>query len=379
MAENLFENFERIIHIELIQKVEDLPFPPADYYMEVTAILGQDVKCIFKKINSVKVSNSSRNKAAWMIQAFQEKIDSLLGTLGFFIEKIPFTIYDCIIPDSWQALIMEIMEYLKNLMNLLVFRHPDLFDIQLAMSEVMEAFFVKETRQKLDQEFEQLQEGTACYEACQLLFAPLENPTDCFYYTHLFYFQILIEEASSIIQGETEDVTKAELIRQLLWRLDFNHPIYVSMIRDEYAAYLDNSQGKERIKRCLEIRKKVKLNKQLSGAHLYFFEPTLEKQSEKWLNTELNCTRALMVAESIITTNPFAEFKVKTKLSLPQIAGLLRLFLNEDRRELIRFIAAYFVTASGKQFTPAALTRSYDQNKGKSLFQQLKSLFEHKE
>ncbi|WP_343306728.1 hypothetical protein AAHN97_06410 [Chitinophaga niabensis] len=379
MSVNLFENFERFIHYELSQKIEALPWPPPVYYKSVTEIIEQDSRRIFKRINSVKVTTASRKKAAWLIQSFQEKVDNLLGTLGYFMEKISFTIDDTPISDSWHALVMEIIAYLREIMDLLISRHPDLFDIDQVMSDVMEMFFVKETREKISDQLELLQEGTACYEAYKLLLLPIEEPENEFVYRHIFYYQALIKDTTSIIRREVNDAEKAGSIRQLLWKLNFNHPRYVAMIREEYLAYLDNSQGKERIKKCLELRKNIKLNRSLSGAQLYFLGPSLEKQCETWINTELSCIRALMVTESIITTNPFAEFKVKTKLSLPQIAGLLRLFLNEDRRELVRFMARYFVTISGQPFTPAALTRSYDKNKGKSLFQQLKSLFEQKE
>jgi hypothetical protein len=86
-----------------------------------------------------------------------------------------------------------------------------------------------------------------------------------------------------------------------------------------------------------------------------------------------------MSAEAIIAVNPFADFKIKTKLSLRQLAGILRMLSekgilqNEDRRELIRFFATFFVPVSGKRFSPAALARSYDQHKGDAILQQLKS------
>jgi hypothetical protein len=124
----------------------------------------------------------------------------------------------------------------------------------------------------------------------------------------------------------------------------------------------------------------MRLKSVLSGIHLYYIERSLIEQVELWLNTELNCTRALMAAEAIISVNPYAEFTVKTRLSLRQLAGLLRLcsekgiLLTEDRRKLIQFFANYFVDISGKRFSPAALTRSYDQQKGDAILKQVESL-----
>ncbi|MRG45343.1 hypothetical protein GFS24_09460 [Chitinophaga sp. SYP-B3965] len=380
MSRNLFENFEQIIHIELLDKIEASPYPPDDYYTEVTALISKDVKSIFKKIISIKVDNSTRNKAGWIVQSYQEKVDDLMGTLGIFMDKLGFTINDYVVSGSWQALIMEILEFLKDTMNLLISRHSDLFDIHLDMSDIMEAFFIKETTQKLKEELNQLQEGSACYEVFKQLLVPLEEPIGCFHYCQLFYFRALGQDTANILQQETEDAVQAEQIRQLLWKFNFNHPGYVSIIWEQYMAHLGDSQGKERVKKCLEIKKKVVLNKPLNGAHLYFMQPSLAKQSESWLNTELNCTRALMAAEAIIAANPFADFKLKTKLSLKQFAGLIRIFYekgilhHEDRRELIRFFATHVVPSSGKAFTLAAFTRSYDQNKDGVFLQQLMGL-----
>ena len=385
MLKNPFENYERIIQIELMEKIEASPYPPDDYYTEVIDQINADVKRILIKINSVKVENSTRNKAEWLIQSYQEKVDDLAGVLSIYMDKLGFTIHDYIVSGSWQELIMELIESLKEIMSVLLSRHPDLFDIHLDMSDVMEAFFIKGSIRKLNDNLKNIQEGSACYEAFKLLFLPLEEPAGCFHYTHLFYFNALLKEVSTLLQTEREDEEHAAQIREMLWNLNFNHPKYISIIRAEYTAHLGDSQGKERVKKCLEIRKKVRLNKPLSGAHLYYMEPSLDEQSETWLNTELNCTRALMAAESIISVNPFADFRVKTKLSQKEFAGLLRIFyeqgifLHENRRELIRFFANYFVPVSGKHFSLASLTRSYDQYKGDSALRKIKYLFDPKD
>lgn len=385
MIKNPFENFERIIHFELMEKIEASPYPPDDYYTEVTTLLNKDYKSIFKKINSVKVENSTGRKAAWKVQSYQQKIDDLMGTLGVHMGKLGFTINDYVVSGSWQAFIMEILEVLKETMNLLVSTHPDLFDIDLEMSDVMEAFFIKEISQKLTEELNQLQKESACYEAFKLFLVPLEEPLGYYSYRHLFYFKALSQEAANILQQETEDSAQADQIRKLLWKLNFNHPRYVSIIQEEYTAHLGDSHGKERIKKCLEIRKKVMLYKPLSGAHLYILEPSLEKQSEIWLKTELDCIRALMAAESIIAASPYAGFKITIKLSPKQLGGLLRIFFekgilhHESRLELIRFFVTFFVPVSGKPFSAAALIRSYDQCKGDAVLQELKRLLEVKD
>lgn len=382
MSENLFVNLERIIHSELLKKASENPYPPEDYYAEIAEILGTDASRIYLKVNSLKVESSTREEAEWMFHAYQEKIDNLMGTMGNIMDRLEFSINDYVPSGSWHEVMMQIIEYLNDMMNSLVFRHSDLFDLELEMSDLMEMIFVKKNSSKINEELKRLPEDAGRHKAYKMLLLPFEEPRGSFCYIHIFYFENLIKEASAILHQDKEDEEQAIQILELLWKLNFNHPKYVAMRWETYAACLEESKGKERVKLCLEIRKELRLNKPINGVHLYFRDPSLSAESENWLNTELNCTRALMATESIIAANPFAEFKVKTKLSLRQMAGILRFFsekgilLNEDRRELIRFFAAFFVPVSGKRFSLAALTRSYDQYKGDAILRQIKGLLE---
>lgn len=382
MSSNPFANVERIIHTELLGKARALPYPPEDYHATISELFAEDALNVFHKVNALRVENTTRAETVWMIQSYQEKIDNLMGTMGMILDELDLTLDMEPLSGSWHEFMMETIYFLEEMMDGLLRRHPDLFDLELPMSDMMEALFVKKNSKKICEELILLPEDSARCKAYKMLLLPMEEPIDSFCYRHIFYFDQLINETSAILHQQAEDEEQAIQILDLLWELNFNHPAHVAFRWRSYAACVGESKGKERVKLCLELWRELRLNKPLSGAHLYFRDPSLSVESENWLNTELNCTRALMAAEAIIAVNPFAEFKIKTKLSLKQLAGILRMFSekgilqNEDRRELIRFFATYFVPVSGKRFSLAALTRSFDQHKGDTILQQLKGLLE---
>ena len=378
MISNPFANVERIIHSELLGKARSFPYPPEDYQETISELFAEDFRNVFHKVNALRVENATRGETLWMIQSYQEKIDNLMGTMGIILDELDLTLDIEPLSGSWHEFIMETIYLLERMMDELRGRHPDLFDLELPLSNIMEVLFVKKTSKIICEELMLLPEGSGRHKAYKMLLLPLEEPIDSFCHRHIFYFDRLIKETSAILHSEAVDEEQAIQILDLLWSLNFNHPTHIAFRWRSYAACLGKTQGRERVKLCLDLRKELRLNKPLYGAHLYFQNPSLNAESENWLNTELNCTRALMSAEAIIAVNPFAEFKIKTRLSLKQLAGILRMFSekgilqNEDKRELLRFFATFFVPVSGKRFSPAALARSYDQHKGDAILQQLK-------
>ncbi|WP_123864708.1 hypothetical protein [Chitinophaga barathri] len=306
---NPFANIERIIQSELPDKCRSCPSPPEGYQAAISELFTKEAKNIFHKLNNLRIESSNREETEWMVQSCQDKIDNLMATMGMILDELGLTLNNRVIPGSWHECIMETIFYLEEMMNGLLRRHPDLFDLEQPMSDIMEALFVKKTSKKICGELALLPEGSARDKAYRMLLLPFEEPIGCFCYFHVFYFEQLIKKTTDILKQDAEDEEQARQILVLLWKANFNHPSHIDFRWKTYAARLGKSRGKERVKKCLELRKELRLYKPLRGAHLYFLDPSLSQESGNWLNAELEYTRALMVAEAIVAVAPLLNSK----------------------------------------------------------------------
>lgn len=352
MLSNQFVNFERVICSELVEKAALLPVPNPTYFKETVGSLKQNAKDIAERIDALS------GKKYNTYSEYQKKVESLLNKLDR-VKCNEFEIdFEAVVtsPDSWHALIEEIATILCELLDHLLMKYWKKCDHFGLLPEFAVKHFHLSRTEMLEKELAQIPEGTHCYEAFRLLLIPMDDWADEVSSMQFHYFDKLISRVRNILKEIEDDKTKAAKIRALLWRMNFNHPVYANMIVEELkpkAVDLDKKQVVNEYTRLIREVKKKKHDRMDWDYGLYHRIGSLKQQVDIMLGNEMIMLKTLMLTKSLVVSRKESNYKMDSFLPESKVEDIIRLFSGKnvhfplEREELLRVFLHFFCYQEG--------------------------------
>jgi hypothetical protein len=186
-------------------------------------------------------------------------------------------------------------------------------------------------------------------------------------YRHLIYLKELFNEIVLIAEKKQDEDVNA-IIQNLLIHFNYNDPSFVNYVVIKIAEQIDNEPGVQEKILALKCQKKeinriqcrttVSLHKDLMSA---------KDQIITWIEEEsdLLLTECTTVNPKLPDEKDTSELKVNTSLSVPQLAYLVRLLVedkiitNPNQTDILKFFSTNFTTVKRENVSYAHLRGQY--------------------
>lgn len=199
-------------------------------------------------------------------------------------------------------------------------------------------------------------------------FMTVDYPSRSVSYHQLFYLQEFEKNLVQLLAYYKGDTDVNEKLKDMLHYLNFNNVHYFRYWADAIGADLEKLQTtREKLDWLLLMKKR--LNQKPVRSDIVFSKTNLplQNQLDTWLSVEIGYQKETFTSYDYLSDElkRWKDFKIKTPLSVPQLANLLKLFVdkgifvNENKKEVLDFLAFFFSSTKQNNISPASLRKNF--------------------
>ncbi len=204
-------------------------------------------------------------------------------------------------------------------------------------------------------------------ESCYSLSISDSNKTTITYHQLVYLKELLAELTSISLDTQTGDFNAT--ICNLLIYLNFNHPAFIVYMTDEFLREIkeQESQQEKVLKLNLQLKQIKQINTTSRGS-LYKDIMSAKEQLINWIEEEIDYIQKESDVSKQLASEAQkseSELKINTALSIPQLAFLVRLLVenktitNINQSQLLKFIALHFTSVKRENISYGHLRSQY--------------------
>lgn len=328
---------------------------------------------LFTFIRNVKVflvnsvfNNQKQTEVEFLIQNHQSVLIRLLNDLWNYQTVLTG---NEILPSFYSSVI----EYLSDILSYIEKYFSKYFNIEENLPQVYYSVISKEFEDKLEKLKINLKEKAAENKLIEVIFSsfpPYKNNQSNvpITYRHLIYLKELINELHEITQPK-KDEDWNKVIQHHLVYLNYNHPAFVNLVIDNLTIHTNSQESlQEKILKLRFYKKEVNQISARPEAALYKDILPAKEQIILWIEEEIH----YLQNEGVMLKQLKAEdqtsdsaFKINTSLSIPQLAYLIRLLVenktitNINQTQILKFFALNFTSLKRENMSYDHLRSQY--------------------
>ncbi|QJB35500.1 hypothetical protein HF324_31045 [Chitinophaga oryzae] len=373
----LLSQLEKLVRVDLKELILQQKQIDKNYFSFITNDVISQKREILSSFRQHFYGIDNQHQAVWYVQQHQHQLIMLLDQINTYLPQDTATSKDTPHQEAtWENLI-EIIH--NNIRELLTFIERDFkryldTDFKIPDSTLLsEQTLIAGRADFISSEFKKygIDEGLL-----SIILLPFENFMTVDYrnrpisYHQLFYLQDFERNLVQLLAYYKGDANITEKLKDMLHYLNFNNVCYFRYWADSIGADLRELQT-TREKRDWLLLMKKKLNQKPVKPDIAFSKKNLplQNQLDTWLSIEIDYQTEKETSISYDhlpdELRRWKDFKIKTPLSVAQLANLIklfvdkRIFVNENKKEVLDFLAFFFSSTKQNNISPASLRKNF--------------------
>lgn len=372
------EFFEEFIKNECRHSKRKNPKPEVADFPSKCKSIEDEVQRIKKVFRDRLFQMTDEKLLEHYIQRHQDFIIKLANRVASALDK-NHQLTDEISPGHTRSNLCKVL--LNALEELLTFieRHcSKYFDLDQRISDAYSFLSVKEFEEDYKNLKELLTSKKVDGEMIRIILFPLhqfitDKEKQSITFRRLIFLKYLVKDIQRLIKNFPKESLSNALYEHMFY-LNFNGHYFVNYTIDRIRTELQNlTTVRDQLDLLSHTLKSLNQIQVKPSFGLKHNRDSLRDQLLKWLKEEIYYIEkkhqlSLMIPPASQAQEPEATYKIKTSLSVPQLAYSIKLLkesgviMNENKTELIRFFSKHFSSVNNKNISTESFRGKYFTN-----------------